>query len=111
MANIARGEAKCYICHETLTKSCILSYKRSGSVLSVLLYRAWENIAGGLKHWRMANLNQLANKKLANGLTWFQCKGVTEIIGEKKLTNGSQFANFFPLQYFPTHSILHLKMC
>ena len=73
----------------------------------MLMYRAWENI-GGLKHWRMANLNQLANKKLANGLTWFQCKGMTEIIGEKKLTNGSQFAkfaNFFPLQYFPTHGI------
>ena len=38
VANIARGEAECYICHETLTKSCILAYKRSGSVLSVLLY-------------------------------------------------------------------------
>ena len=38
VANIARGEAECYICHETLTKSCILSYKRSGSALSVLLY-------------------------------------------------------------------------
>ena len=24
VANIARGEAKCYICHETLTMSCIL---------------------------------------------------------------------------------------
>ena len=23
VANIVRGEAKCYICHETLTKSCI----------------------------------------------------------------------------------------
>ena len=46
------------------------------------MYHAWENI-GGLKHWRMANLNQLANKKLANGLTWFQCKGVMEIIGKK----------------------------
>ena len=23
VANIARGEAKCYVCHETLTKSCI----------------------------------------------------------------------------------------
>ena len=34
MANIARG----LICHETLTKSCILSYKQSGSALSVLLY-------------------------------------------------------------------------
>ena len=38
VANIARGEAECYICHKTLTKSCILSYKRSGSALSVLLY-------------------------------------------------------------------------
>ena len=36
VANIAQGE--CYICHEILTKSCILSYKRSGSALSVLLY-------------------------------------------------------------------------
>ena len=38
MANIAQGKAECYICHETLTKSCILSYKRGGSALSVLLY-------------------------------------------------------------------------
>ena len=38
VANLGRGEAECYICHETLTKSCILSYKRSGSALSVLLY-------------------------------------------------------------------------
>ena len=37
-ANIAQGEAECYICHETLTQSCILSYKQSGSTLSVLLY-------------------------------------------------------------------------
>ena len=36
MANTAQSAT--YICHETLTKSCILSYKRSGSVLSVLLY-------------------------------------------------------------------------
>ena len=37
--NIAQGkETKCYICHETLTKRCILSYKPSGSVLSVLLH-------------------------------------------------------------------------
>ena len=35
-ANIARGE--CYICHKTLTKSCILSFKRSGSALNILLY-------------------------------------------------------------------------
>ena len=44
MANIARGEAECYIYHKTLTKSCILSYKRSGSVLSVLLYFTLEYV-------------------------------------------------------------------
>ena len=38
VANIARGEAECYICRKILIKSCILSYKQSGSVLSVLLY-------------------------------------------------------------------------
>ena len=38
VVNIARGKAKCYICHKTLIKSYILSYKRSGSALSVLLY-------------------------------------------------------------------------
>ena len=38
VANITGGEAECYICHETLTKSCILSHKWSGSALSVLLY-------------------------------------------------------------------------
>ena len=39
VANIARGEAECYICHETLTKCCIcISDKRSGSALSGLLY-------------------------------------------------------------------------
>ena len=38
VANIAWGKAECYICHETLSKSCILSYKPSGSALSVLLH-------------------------------------------------------------------------
>ena len=38
MTNIVPGKAEWYICHETLTKSCILSYKPSGSALSVLLY-------------------------------------------------------------------------
>ena len=38
VANIAQGKAECYICQKTLIKSCILSYKLSGSVLSVLLY-------------------------------------------------------------------------
>ena len=35
VANIARGEAERYICHKTLIKSYILSYKQC---LSVLLY-------------------------------------------------------------------------
>ena len=26
VANIAQGEAECYICHETLTKNCIIKY-------------------------------------------------------------------------------------
>ena len=38
VANIAWCEAECYICNETLTKSYILSYKQSGSALSVLLH-------------------------------------------------------------------------
>ena len=33
VANIARGKAECYICHKTLIKGCIVSYKQSGSVL------------------------------------------------------------------------------
>ena len=38
VANIAQGEAEWYICHNTLIKSCILSYKQSGSVLGISLY-------------------------------------------------------------------------
>ena len=40
VANIARGEAECYICHETLTKSCIFHTNEAAAVpaLSVLLY-------------------------------------------------------------------------
>ena len=34
---VACGKAKCYICHNTLTKSC--SYYSGSSVSSVLLYR------------------------------------------------------------------------
>ena len=36
VANIARGKAECYICHKTLIKSCILSYKVA--VLSVIVF-------------------------------------------------------------------------
>ena len=36
VANVGWGEAECYICHKTLTKSfTVLSYKPSGSALSV----------------------------------------------------------------------------
>ena len=38
VANIAQGKVECYICHETLTKSCVLSHKPSDSALSVLSY-------------------------------------------------------------------------
>ena len=39
VANIAPGKAECYIFHETLTKNySYISYKRSSSALSVLLY-------------------------------------------------------------------------
>ena len=38
MTNIPQTKAECYICHATLTKSYILSYKPSCSALSVLLY-------------------------------------------------------------------------
>ena len=34
VANIVRGEAECYICHQEL----YISYKQSSSALSVLLY-------------------------------------------------------------------------
>ena len=44
-ANIARGEAECYICHKTLIKSCMLSYKQSGSVLSVSLYFTFTKVS------------------------------------------------------------------
>ena len=44
VANIAQGEAECYICHETLIKSCILTYKQSGSALSVLLYSTLKDV-------------------------------------------------------------------
>ena len=47
VANIARGEAECYICRETLIKSCILSCKRSGSALSVLLYFTLKDVLTG----------------------------------------------------------------
>ena len=45
VANIARSE--CYICHKTLIKSCILSYKQSGSALSVLLYFKLKDVLTG----------------------------------------------------------------
>ena len=38
MLYLSRDSPECYICSETLTKSYILSYKQSGSALSVLLY-------------------------------------------------------------------------
>ena len=62
-------------------------------------YRAWENI-GGLKHWRMANLNQLANKQLVNGLTWFQCKGGDGNNWRKKIDEWFTIRQYFPPPIF-----------
>ena len=38
VANIAQVKPECYICHKTLTNSCMLSYKQVAVFLSVLLY-------------------------------------------------------------------------
>ena len=50
VANIARGEAECYICHETHQELYIL-YKRSGSVLSVLLYFTLTKVSANTVLW------------------------------------------------------------
>ena len=60
VANIAQGEAECYICHKTLIKSCILSYKRSGNVLNVLLYFTLTKVSAKYSSW--AILTHLLNK-------------------------------------------------
>ena len=60
VANIARGEAKCYICHKTLIKSWILSYKQSSSVLSVLLYFTLTKVSS--KYSSLVILMHLSNK-------------------------------------------------
>ena len=44
MTTIAQGGKEEIYTHETLTKSCILSYKGSGSTLSVLLYFAPKDV-------------------------------------------------------------------
>ena len=60
VANIAQREVKCYICHKTLIKSCILPYKQSGSVLSVLLYFTLTKVSA--KYSSLAILTHLLNK-------------------------------------------------
>ena len=66
MANIAQGEAECYICHETLIKRIILSNKESGSVL---LYFTLTIVS--LKYNSLVILTHLLNKypliKCVNG--------------------------------------------
>ena len=41
---IGWGKVDCYIYHETLTKSCTLSYKGSGSSLSISLYYTLKDV-------------------------------------------------------------------
>ena len=50
VANKAQGEAECYVCHKTPTKSCILSYKQSGNALSVLLYFTLKDVLANRRH-------------------------------------------------------------
>ena len=38
VVNKTLGKAECYICHVTLIKSCIISYKQTGNVLLYLKY-------------------------------------------------------------------------
>ena len=59
VANIVRGE--CYICHETHQELYIL-YKRSGSVLSVLLYFTLTKVS--TKHSSLVILTHLLNKQI-----------------------------------------------
>ena len=60
VANIARGEAECYICHKTLIKSCILSYKQSGSVFKCFIVFYTNKMSA--KYSFLAILTHLLNK-------------------------------------------------
>ena len=73
VANIARGEAECYICHDILTKSCILSYKRSGSALSVLLYLTEDT---PLKFNTLILLNRQTDKNVSIVLPFYNYSSV-----------------------------------
>ena len=59
VANIARGEAECYICHE---QELYILYKRSASVLSVLLYFTLTKVS--TKHSSLVILTHLLNKQI-----------------------------------------------
>ena len=63
VVNIAQGKANYYICYETLTKSCILSYKWSGNTLGVLLYFTLKEVL--IKYNALST--HLLNK---NGFLW-----------------------------------------
>ena len=60
VANIAQGEAECYICLKILIKSCILSYKQSGRVLSILLHFILTKVS--IKYSSLVILTHLLNK-------------------------------------------------
>ena len=60
MENIARGKAERYSFHKTLIKSCILSSKQSGSVLSVVLYFTLTNVSA--KYSTLVILTHSLNK-------------------------------------------------
>ena len=58
VVNIAQGKAECYICHETFIKSCIVSYKRNGSALSVALYFKLKDVLTEDIHLKFNTFNE-----------------------------------------------------
>ena len=71
VVNIAwgQGQVECYICHETLTKSCIVSYKQSGSALSVLFHFILKDV---LTEDTPLKFNTFFNKKLISLIKMYQ---------------------------------------
>ena len=58
VANIARGEVECYICHETLIKSCIF-YTNKAAVFYCILH-----LPKSTKHSSLVILTHLLNKQI-----------------------------------------------
>ena len=102
LANIAGGEAECYIYQETLTKSCILPYKPSGSSLSVLLYCMLKDVLTEdttLKFNTFYWINKLSLKQVISHCTRRIALLLTLVLG---------FALDFALDSCNNNDILHV---